>query len=138
MLETSQQHQVPPALSSLASFSSSSFWKAQGQRDVALDAPCLPACGELGLSGEPVGHVLHPVAVGGAHHEHVVYHLVGDSVGNLADSVGSGDGHHLGSQLLGLLAGAPGHVAETGHRNPAASSFLPTRASRFWVKYRAP
>ena len=31
MLETSQQHQVPPALSSLASFSSSSFWKAQGR-----------------------------------------------------------------------------------------------------------
>ena len=69
--------------------------------------------GKMRPVGEFHGHVLDLVAVGCAHHEHIVYHLGSDAVGNLADSVRAGNRHDLASQFESLLAGAPGHVAET-------------------------
>ena len=94
------------------------------QGDVALHAPGLLAGGEDGLARELRGHVLHAVAVGGAHDKHVVDHLLRDAVRDLADTVRAGDRDDLGAEFEGLGAGAPGHVAEAGDRHLAALDVL--------------
>ena len=90
------------------------------ESDVHGDAPALLACGELCSLGELDCHILNLVAVGGTHLEHIVDHFVGDAVRNLANAVGTADGHDLCAELLCLLGCAPCHVAEAGEGNLVA------------------
>ncbi len=95
-----------------------------GESDVYRNAPGLLAGGKHGLARELVGHILHLVAVGGAHDEHVVNHFLGNAFGDVAYAVGAGDGHNLGAQFGGLDAGAPGYVTEAGDSHLLALDVL--------------
>ena len=95
-----------------------------GHDDVGLDAPGLLA-GEEGHV-ELIGVVLHLVAAGGAHLEHVIdlFLAGGHALGIVDVAVGAGQGHDLRAQMQGLLADAPGHVAEAGDRDGLALDLL--------------
>src|SRR5699024_9517177 len=60
--------------------------------------------------------VLDPVAAAVAHLQQIVHLLLagGDALLVVDVAVGAGEGDHLGAQVQGLLADAPGHVAEAG------------------------
>ena len=84
------------------------------QSDVALDRPGFLVRSEVYLTGELSSHILYAVAVRGAHHEHVINHLVGDAVGNLHYAVRTGDGYYLCAELFGFGGSAPCYVTEAG------------------------
>jgi len=88
--------------------------ESAGASNVALDAPRLLTSSELALAGEFVSHILNLVAVGSAHDEHVVNHLLSDTVGNLADTVGTRDSDNLSAEFDSLGSSTPSHVTEAG------------------------
>ncbi len=92
--------------------------------NVHRDGPRLLARGEERLVRELGSHILHHVAVGGAHDEHVVDHLLGDTVRDVADTVRAGDRDDLGAELGSLGGGAPGDVAEAGEGDLLALDVL--------------
>ena len=92
--------------------------------DVAFHAPGLLARGEDSLARELGSHVLDLVAVRSTHHKHVVDHFLGDTVGNLADTVRAGDGDDLRTKFSSLGGSAPSHVAEAGQSHGAALDVL--------------
>ena len=85
-----------------------------GHDNVGLDAPGLLAGVEL--DAELVGVILDAVAAGVAHLKEEVDLLLGggDTLGIVDVAVGAGEGDDLGAQVHGLLADAPGDVAEAG------------------------
>ena len=92
--------------------------------DVAFHAPGFLAGREFGLARELGSHILDFVAVGSTHFEHVVDHLRGNAVRNLADTVRAGDSDHLSTEFTRLGSSAPGHVAEAGESHGAALDVL--------------
>ena len=68
------------------------------------------------LHAELVRVILHLVAAGVAHGHQIVHllHGGGHAVRIVDVAVGAGQGDNLGAQVVGLLADAPGHVAEAG------------------------
>jgi len=88
-----------------------------GHSDVALHNPALLAGSEFAEFRELLGHILNFVAVAGAHVEHIVNHLLVDTVGNLADAIGAADSDDLGTQLNCLGGSTPSNVAEAGESN---------------------
>ncbi len=86
--------------------------------------PRLLAGCELGFVRELGVHILNLVAVGGTHYKHIVYHLVGNALGNFTNAVGTADSYHLCAELLRLCCRSPCHVAEAGERNALSSQFF--------------
>ena len=84
----------------------------RGHDDISLDAPGLFA-GEEG-NAELVGIILDTVSAGIAHLEQIVHlFLAGGNALLVEDvAVGTGEGDDLGTQVHGLLADAPGDIAE--------------------------
>ena len=104
----------------LGIFLSELVLEGAGHSNVALHNPSLLTSGELSLAGELGGHVLNLVAVAGTHVKHVVNHLFGDTVGNLADTVGAADSDDLGTELDSLGGSTPSNVTEAGESNALA------------------
>ena len=87
-----------------------------GHDDIHLVGAQTPGllAGEEGHT-ELVGVILHLVAAGSTHLQHVVDLLVGDHAVLVIDvTVGTGHGNDLAAQLGNLLHDTPGHVAEAG------------------------
>ncbi len=88
--------------------------ESAGASDVALDHPRLLTSGELALAGELVSHILNLVAVGSTHNQHIVDHFLGDTIGDLADAVRTGDSNNLSAEFDSLGSSTPSNVTEAG------------------------
>ena len=90
------------------------------QGDVARNRPCFLACGESALFRELIAHVLHFIAVRSTHDEHVIDHLLGDTIFDSYHAVRTGDSYHFGAEFHCLLSGAPCYVSEARESDPFA------------------
>ena len=92
--------------------------------DVHRNAPSLLARCEDSLARELRGHILNLVTVRGAHVKHVVDHLRGNSLRNMADTVRSGNRDDDGTKLAGLCGGTPSDISESGEGDLLADDVL--------------